>query len=112
MVNVNPKMIIFQDEKNKIDGEYSSEFNCFNINDVVLEIKGTDTCDIEVQVAVNTTSELEWTTIALINASDYSVSSKAEAKGIYFASLAGCQKVRLKVNNLSEDTIITMMEVY
>lgn len=115
MININPTnptMVIFQDANIKIDGEYSPSFNCFNLSDMVLEIKGTDTCDIVVEGAVRIDDNESYTPLALINASDYSVVDKAESKGLYYFSLIGCQKVRLKVSNLSTDTIITMMEAY
>ena len=103
------KLVVFQDENVKIDGQYSLSFNCYGLGDVVFEVKGTDTCDIEVQVAVKTIGSdkkelsddnIAWTQLAVISASDFSVGSKIEAKGIYYASLAGCSKVRL---NRSEE---------
>lgn len=110
--------LIFQNENLPIQNQYSESFSCTNLSSVALEISDATTCEVKVQGCVYdkdsdgkllADNDCQWTTLGLINASDFSVLDEAGEDGIYYLSLSGIQRVRLDIGSTTTTAKIIMV---
>ena len=70
-------------------------------SDGTIEFKGTATSfSAEIQGCVDREGEVQWTTLSVVNLSDFSTTSSITGKGIYSVSAMGVS-IRIKINSIS-----------
>lgn len=92
---------IFPFARQVTDAGESDIFNNSRYSEGVLEVKGTATSfSVEIQACVDV-NDPEWTTLMSISESDFSTLSEISQKGLYAFSMAGKNRVKIKINSIS-----------
>lgn len=80
----------------------SDIYNNARYSEGVLEIKGTaSSFSVEIQACIDVTDTIEWTTLMVVNESDFSTLEDITAKGLYAFSMAGKNRIKVKINSVS-----------
>ena len=77
-------------------------YNNARYSEGVLEVKGTATSfNVEIQACVDISDTIEWTTLMVVNESDFSTLDAITDKGLYAFSMAGKNRIKVKINSVS-----------
>ena len=121
MNNYEPFIIFCDSIKNPVTNPVvSNGLDIGVLSDISIEVKNAESinivvegcgCTVDSEDKILSDAECVWTPLACLSASNFIMSQIITSNGIFFVNVGGCNRLRIRVTNISGQATITGMGV-